>query len=199
MKVHRVRCPNCKSLNTIKNDRKKLIDYSLERKSVKTIQRYKCKECGKSFTKRKRAWERYTIDFKKELVRMHLEERQSYRLISKRMKEKYSIRISKNTVCKIVNEIAKYSKGDIKIKEEYNPEWKGYLVVDDKYFSVGGEKKPILIATDISGDIVHLEIFQQMEQHKIDQFFNFIDKHIKYPIRAITTDLDEMLEKSIVR
>lgn len=132
-----------------------------------------------------------------ELTRMHLEERMSYRVISKRIKEKYSIRISKNTICKMVNQIAKCSKGDIKIKQEYNPRWQGYLTVDDKYFSVNGEKKLILIATDSSGDIVHLEIFNEVEQGKIDQFFYFIDKHLKYPVIAITTDLDEMLEKSI--
>lgn len=71
----------------------------------------------------------------------------------------------------MVNQIAKCSKGDIKIKQEYNPRWQGYLTVDDKYFSVNGEKKLILIATDSSGDIVHLEIFNEVEQRKIDKFF----------------------------
>lgn len=197
MKVRRVRCPSCKSLNTIKNGKRRINDYSLERKSRKTIQRYKCKDCQRSFTTRKKPRQRYSKDFMVELTRMHLEERMSYRVISKRIKEKYSIRISKNTICKMVNQIAKCSKGDIKIKQEYNPRWQGYLTVDDKYFSVNGEKKLILIATDSSGDIVHLEIFNEVEQGKIDQFFYFIDKHLKYPVIAITTDLDEMLEKSI--
>jgi len=128
---------------------------------------------------------------------MHVEERMSYRVISKRIKEKYSIRISKNTICNMVNEIAGYSKGDIKIKQEYSPQWKGYLTVDDKYFSVNGDKKLILTATDITGDLIHLEMFNHVEQHGIDDFFLFIEKHLEYPIRAITTDLDEMLEKSI--
>lgn len=44
MKVRRVRCPNCKSLNTNKNGKRKINDYSLECKSTKTIQRYKCKD-----------------------------------------------------------------------------------------------------------------------------------------------------------
>lgn len=197
MKVRRVRCPNCKSLKTVKNGHRKLIDYSLERKSSKTIQRYKCKDCKRSFTMRNKSRQRYSREFKLEITRMHVEERMSYRLISKRLKEKYSIRISKNTICKMVNQIACYSKGDIKIKQEYSPRWQGYLTVDDKYFSVGGNKKLILAATDSSGDIIHLEIFNQVEQHRIDQFFEFIERHLKYPVTAITTDLDEMLEKSI--
>jgi len=157
MKERRVRCPNCKSLKTVKNGRRKLIDYSLERKSSKTIQRYKCKDCNKSFTIRNQSRQRYSRNFKVEITRMHVEERMSYRVISKRIKEKYSIKISKNTICKMVNEIACYSKGDIKIKQEYSPNWEGYLTVDDKYFSVGGNKKLILTATDSSGDIIHLE------------------------------------------
>ncbi|MFZ2322850.1 MAG: hypothetical protein WAV89_04035 [Ignavibacteriaceae bacterium] len=197
MKVRRVRCPKCKSLQTVKNGNRRLLDYSLERKSSKTIQRYKCKACKKSFTTRNKASQRYSKEFKLEITRMHVEERMSYRVISKRMKEKYSIKISKNTICQMVNQIAQYSKGDIKIKQEYNPNWQGYLAVDDKYFSVCGEKKLILTATDSSGDLIHLEIFNQVEQHRVDQFFDFIDKRLKYPVRAITTDLDEMLEKSI--
>lgn len=197
MKVRRVRCPECKSLETIKNGHRKLIDYSLQRKSSKSIQRYKCKDCKKSFTIRNKLRQRYSRDFKLEITRMHVEERMSYRVISKRIKEKYSIRISKNTICQMVNEIASYSKGDIKIKQEYSPEWQGYLTVDDKYFSVDGNKKLILTATDSRGDLIHLEIFNQVEQHCVDEFFSFIERHLKYPITAITTDLDEMLEKSI--
>jgi transposase-like protein len=186
-----VRCPVCKSLNTVKNGHRKLIDYSLERKSSKTIQRYKCKDCKRSFTLRNKSRQRYSRDFKIEITRMHVEERMSYRVISKRIREKYSIRISKNTICKMVNQTACYSKGDIEIKEEYRPGWQGYLTVDDKYFSVCGEKKLILTATDSSGDLIHLEIFNQVEQHRIDQFFDFIERHLKYPVRAITTDLDD--------
>lgn len=197
MKVRRVRCPNCKSLETVKNGQRKLIDYSLERKSSKLIQRYKCKECKRSFTIRNKSRQRYSREFKLEITRMHVEERMSYRVISKRLKEKYSIRISKNTICRMVNEIACYSKGDIRIKQDYSPQWQGYLTVDDKYFSVGGNKKLILTATDSSGDLIHLEIFDQVEQGSIDEFFGFIERHLKYPVVAITTDLDEMLEKSI--
>lgn len=190
-----MRCPNCRSLKTVKNGARQKVDYSLERKSKKSIQRYQCKECQKRFVKKK-SKERYTLKFKIELVRMHLEERMSYRVISKRIKEQYSLNLSKNTICRLVNEIARLSKGDIKIKEEYHPCWEGYLTVDDKYFSVGGKKKLILTASDSSGDFIHTEIFKEVEQHGIDEFMRFIKEHLRYPIKGITTDLDEMLEKS---
>jgi len=103
--------------------------------------------------------------------------------------------MSKNTICRIVNEVARLSKGDIKIKEEYLPKWEGYLTVDDKYFGVRGKKKLILTATDSSGDFIHTEI--EVEQRGFDEFMRFIKEHLRYPIKGITTDLDEMLEKSI--
>jgi transposase-like protein len=117
--------------------------------------------------------------------------------MSKRIKEQYFIRLSKNTICRIVNEIAKKSKGDIKIREEYQPKWEGYLTVDDKYFGVRGKKKLILTATDSSGDFIHTEMFKEVEQQGFDEFMRFIKEHLRYPIKGITTDLDEMLEKSI--
>jgi len=196
VKVRRMRCPKCGSLETIKNGKRLLIDYSLERKSKKKTQRYRCKSCKSRFVKRS-SKERFTMNFKIELTRMHVEERMSYRVMSKRIREQYFIRLSKNTICRMVNEIAKMSKGDIKIREEYRPNWEGYLTVDDKYFSVGGKKKLILTATDSSGDFIHTEIFQEVEQHGFDEFMRFIKEHLRYPVKGITTDLDEMLEKSI--
>lgn len=196
MQVRRMKCPESGSLNTIKNGKRKLLYFSLERKSKKEIQRYKCKQCQKRFVKNK-SKERYTLKFKLELVRMHLEERMSYRVISKRIKEKYAIRLSKNTICKLVNQIAVLSKGDIRIKEEYSPKWEGYLTIDDKYISVGGVKKLMLTAIDSSGDFIHSEMFKQVEQSCFDEFIKFIKDRLKYQTKGITTDLDEMLEKSI--
>lgn len=197
MKVRRMKCCYCSSLNTIKNGKRRLISYSLSRKSSKEIQRFKCKDCNRTFITRKRLKQRYSKVFKLELTRMHVEERMSYRVITKRIKERYAIRISKNTICRMVNEVAGYSKGDIKINEEYKPRWFGYLTVDDKYFGVKADKKMILTATDSSGDLVHMEIFKYIEQQRIDEFIRFIKEHLKYPFKAITTDLDEMLEKAI--
>jgi transposase-like protein len=130
---------------------------------------------------------------------MHTEERMSYRVISKRVREEYLIRISKNTVCRIVNEIAGQSKGDIAIKQEYQPQWSGYINVDDKYIRLGGKKNMMLVATDQTGDVVHTELLEVEEQQRIDEFFRFIKEHLHYRFKGVTTDLDEMLEKSIVK
>lgn len=193
----RMRCPNCNSLNTVKNGNRKLTPISFDRKTTREVQRYKCKECQKTFTNRRQKKKRYTQGFKIEITRMHVEERMSFRVISKRIKERFGIKMSKTAACRIVNEIANRSKGDIKIKQEYSPRWNGYLTVDDKFFSVKGDKKLILSATDKTGDVLHIEIFRDKEQSQIDEFFRFIKHRLNYPFKGITTDLDDMLEKSI--
>jgi len=193
----RMRCPYCKSLSTVKNGNRKLTPISFDRKTSREVQRYKCKLCQRTFTIRKEKKRRYTESFKIEIARMHVEERMSFRVISKRVRERLGIKLSKTTACRIVNEIAMRSKGDINIKQEYCPKWNGYLTVDDKYFSIRGDKKMILTATDKTGDLLHTEVFIEREQDRIDEFFRFIKERLNYPFKGITTDLDEMLEKSI--
>lgn len=193
----RMRCPKCNSLKTVKNGKRINIDNSLQRKSVRKKQKYKCKTCNSNFILKKGIKERYSKSFKLRITKMHTEERMSYRVIRKRLKEDYAIGISKNTICNMVNEIAQVSKGDISIKREYNPKWSGYINIDDKYIRLGGEKILMLIATDKTGDIVHSELLEVQEQQRFDEFFKFIRDRLDYRFKGITTDLDEMLEKSI--
>lgn len=85
MKVRRrMRCPRCESLETVKNGRRINLDFSFQRKSTRTVQRYQCKECRQSFTIKGNEKSRYTKKFKLKLTKMHTEERMSYRVISKR-------------------------------------------------------------------------------------------------------------------
>jgi transposase-like protein len=51
------------------------------------VQRYICLECGESFTLRRRKRERYTRGFEEEVVRRYIEERESYRVLAKRIYE----------------------------------------------------------------------------------------------------------------
>jgi len=81
----RMRCPNCGSLKTVKNGKRKRIENSFERRSVRKVQRYKCKDCKKSFKSNKAMRERYSKAFKLRLTKMHVEERISYSFIHKRI------------------------------------------------------------------------------------------------------------------
>ena len=197
-KVRKMRCPNCASFETVKNGRRAITLINLENKSKGYVNRYNCKSCGKSFSQRRDKKKRYGMAFKKELARMHLEERMSYRLISKRLREKAGIRINKNSICRMVNEIASKSKSSLQIKTEYKPKWDGYLIVDDKYVHVKKKRVLSLVAKDKSGDIVHYEMIEEDNQSGYDNFFLFIKDRLEYPFKSVTTDLDEMLEKAIM-
>lgn len=192
-----MRCKSCKSLNTIKNGSRRILPVSNDRHTTREVQRYYCKECGKTFSIRKDRKKKYTTNFKIELVRMHMEERSSYRVISKRIKEKLGKKISPWYICKMVNEITEKTKGSIAIKEEYKPEWEGYLTVDDKYINIKGKKQLSLVAVDSSGDPLHAELIKEPSQSSYDEFMLFIKERLNYPVKAVTTDLDEMLTKSI--
>jgi transposase-like protein/DNA-directed RNA polymerase subunit RPC12/RpoP len=196
-KRRRMRCPKCGSLRTKQNGKRRISPVSFDLRTKREVQKYKCLECGKTFSNRQDTGKKYTFHFKLEVTRMHVEERMSYRIISKRIKEKYGKKVSATYLCKMVNEVAERSKGSIQILKEYRPKWKGYLTVDDKYINEKGEKRLSLLAIDSSGDYVHMEMCEGNGQEEYDRFFYFLKERLGYRVKGITTDLDERLEKAI--
>jgi len=113
-KKRSMRCPlsqrlmnlrlNCNSLSTKKNGKRKLTSIGFDRKSKKHTQRYRCKECQKTFSKRRDKHKHYSWGFREQIVRMHVEERMSFRVISKRLRESFAVKIWAGYYCKIFNE-----------------------------------------------------------------------------------------------
>jgi transposase-like protein len=170
---------------------------SMDRHSNRGVQKYLCKGCNGVFSLRVDKGKKYGFDFKTELARMHVEERMSYRVMSKRLKEKLGLTITPRYLCKMVNEVAQMSKSSIEISLEYKPKWDGYIAVDDKYVRVHGERYLSLVAVDTTGDPVHIELLQERSQEAYDNFFKYLVDHIGYRVRAITTDLDPMLDSAV--
>jgi transposase-like protein len=129
-------CIHCESTDTVKSGKRILTPLSLDRKVKRKVQRYLCNTCKRTFSKRKERRKKFSMGFKVELTRNHVEERMSYRVISKRIKEKTGKQIWHSQICKMVNEVAKKSKGSLEIKNEYSPVWEGHLVVDDKVINI---------------------------------------------------------------
>lgn len=144
-------------MSTKRNGKRILHFVGCDRKTKRTTQRYICNECKGSFSIRKDKHKHYSSEFKEEIVRIHIEEGMSFRVMSKRLKEKYGIKISAGYLCRLFNNTIKNVKASKQMKEEYNPQWDGYLIIDDKIINVKGEKQVSLIAKDKSGDIVHQE------------------------------------------
>ena len=195
----RMRCPGCKSLSTVRNGNRTLTRVSLDRHVARRVQCYRCQDCGAYFSCRKEKHKKYSFGFKAELARMHVEERMSYRVMSKRIQEKSGKQIGPSVLCGMVNEVARQSKSSWHIQHEYRPEWSGYLVVDDKYLNKRRKALMSLVALDSTGDAIHSEVLQEPTQENVDNFFFYIRDRLKYPIKGITTDLDDRLKRAIER
>jgi transposase-like protein len=193
----RMRCPKCGSLKTILYGKRPIRPGSMNGHSIREVQKYRCNDCSGVFSLRVDKGQKYGFDFKSELVRMHVEERMSYRVMSKRLREKYALKISPIYLCRMVNEVAQMSKSSIEITREFKPVWDGYIAVDDKYIRVRGERYLCLVAVDTTGDPVHIELIEEPNQGAYDNFFRYLVDHLGYPVRAITTDLDPMLDNAV--
>ena len=170
---------------------------SMDGHSNREVQKYHCKKCNGVFSLRVDKGKKYGFDFKTELVKMHVEERMSYRVMSKRLKEKFGLSITPWYLCKMVNEVAQMSKSSIEITRQFNPVWDGYIAVDDKYVKVRSKRYLCLVAVDTTGDPVHLELIEEPNQEAYDNFFRYLVDHLGYRVRAITTDLDPMLDNAV--
>jgi transposase-like protein len=192
-----MRCPRCRSLETIQYGKRLIRPGSMNGHSNREVQKYLCKGCSAVFSLRVDKGKKYGFDFKTELVRMHVEERMSYRVMSKRLKEKFGLSIMPRYLCKMVNEVAQMSKSSIEITREFNPVWDGYIAVDDKFVRVRCKRYLCLVAVDTTGDPVHIELVEEPNQEAYDNFFRYLVDRIGYKVRAITTDLDPMLDNAV--
>lgn len=185
-----MRCVYCESLKTVKNGSRVVTVMSFGRRTNQRVNRYRCEECGRYFSLRREKGQRYSVGFKLELARMHVEERMSYRVMAKRIGERFGKKVSPRVLCSMVNEVAAHAKGSLAMREEYHPQWSGYLLVDDKYLSMRGRKLMSLMAADSLGDPLHSEILAAPEQGEITDFFRFIVERLEYPLLGLTTDFD---------
>ena len=195
----RMRCPKCRSLSTVRNGSRSLRTVNMDRHVQRSVQCYRCRECGEYFSCRKEKHKKYSFGFKTELARMHVEERMSYRVMSKRIREKTGKQIGASVLCGMVNEVARQSKSSWHIQHEYRPEWTGYLVVDDKYLNKRRKALMSLVAIDSTGDAIHSEVLEEPTQESVENFFLYIRDRLEYPIKGITTDMDDRLRRAIER
>jgi hypothetical protein len=192
-----IRCVYCESLRTVKNGCRVITVMSFGQRTKHRVSRYRCEECERYFSLRRERGQRYSLGFKLELARMHVEERMSYRVMAKRIEERFGKQVSPRVLCGMVNEVAAHAKGSLAMREEYHPQWAGYLLVDDKYLSMRGRKLMSLVAADSTGDALHSEILAAPEQGEFTDFFRFIVERLEYPLLGLTTDFDERFGRSL--
>jgi len=161
------------------------------------VQRYICLECGESFTLRRRKRERYTRGFEEEVVRRYIEERESYRVLAKRIYEQTGKKVSTGWLNEIVLSVASRCKSGLEMSRDVKPRWKGFLCVDEKMFSVRGEQQWFYVAVDTSGDIVHCKAVEELSTTEATKFLREIVEECQYNCRGVVTDLDQSLRRGV--
>jgi hypothetical protein len=192
-----IRCIYCQSLNTVKNGSRTITAMGFGRGTTARVSRYRCAACGRFFSLRREKGQRYTVGFKLEVARMHVEERMSYRVMAKRIDERFGKRVSPHALCEMVNEVAAHAKGSLAMQQEFHPQWSGYLLLDDKYVSIRGTRVMSLVAADKTGDALHSDILVRPEQGEFTNFVRFIVERLEYPLKALTTDFDERFGRAL--
>lgn len=194
-----MRCKKCGSLETVKNGTRVITQVSVDRKATRRVQRYQCHACGTYFIVRREARRRYSWNLKMHLTRMHVEERMSYRVMSKRLFEHIGKRISPRRLCQMVNEVASRAKDSKALQQEYQPQWSGYLQVDDKNLNVHGIRQKSLVAVDRTGDSVHYALLLEPTQDRHSAFLEKVVNELQYTVHGITTDFDPLLLGAVQR
>jgi len=192
-----VRCIYCQSLNTVKNGSRTITAMGFGRKTTARVSRFRCLACGGYFSLRREKGQRYTVGFKLELARMHVEERMSYRVMAKRIDEPFGKRVSPHALCDMVNEVAAHAKGSLAMQREFRPQWSGYLLLDDKNVSIRGKWVMSLVAVDKTGDALHSEMLERPEQEGFTDFVRFVVERLEYPLKGTTTDFDERFARAL--
>lgn len=192
-----MRCPGCGSLQTIKHGMRLLLYVSVGGSGKRKVQRYHCRRCKRTFSVRREHKKKYSFRFKMHIAKRHVEERQSYRVIAKRIEEETGKRIAPTVLCRWVNEVARHSKDSITIEREYKPQWEGFLTVDDKYIAVKGKKVFSVVAVDRSGDTVLWMPFREKTLSNYRQCLRLIITELQYPLLGVTTDLDPLLVQAV--
>lgn len=152
------------------------------------IQRFSCKECGKSFTLRRQRKRHYSWHLALELTRRHVEERASYRVLAKRCRESYGIRIGRSTIQRLVMEVAMKCKTPAEMSRELGLDWRGQLIADDKHVSIRGKDVTWYVAVDRGGDIPHVEVMPEPTVAGMVKFFEILRDDLHYPMKGLTTD-----------
>lgn len=161
------------------------------------IQRFKCCRCGKSFVLRKKRRRRYSEAFALEVVRRHVEGRESYRVIAREVFERTRRSVSPTSLQKMVESAGERSKSVLEMSKELKPSWDGFLLLDEKMCSVCGKQQWLYLAVDGTGDIVHCRGVGELTATNAMSFLEDLVHELEYPCRGVVTDMDAALCRAV--
>lgn len=160
------------------------------------VQRYVCTECRKSFSLRRWKRRRYSERFAWEVVRRHVEGRESYRVIAKQVYERTGKKISPTSLQRMVERIGRRCKSAWEMSQELRPRWNGFLLFDEKMCSVRGQQLWFYVAVDRTGDILHCRAVKELTVTEASEFLREV-KDLGVKCRGVVTDLDTSLSLAV--
>lgn len=128
------------------------------------------------------------------MIKRHIEDRTSYRIIAKRLRETTHSRISTFTVHNAVKEASLNSKPLIKLIKELKPELSGFLHLDGKGIKLKGKHKwerTLFIAQDKLGLPIHQKLIEGENKLEIMNFLKEIKETLNYPFKGVISDMRE--------
>lgn len=176
-------------------------EVALRRTRRRHTQRYRCDQCGRTFSERPGRGQRYASDLLAESVKRHLEDRSSFRVIAKRLSELTHRAIGRMTVHRALSRACRNCKTPVDVAHELKPHWSGYLHLDGKGIKLKGLPAyawTAFLAQDSSGDVVHLALWEGGESREaIRDFLLVVRDQLHYPIRGVISDLREEIAGAI--
>ena len=146
---------------------------------------------------RERPRVRYSSQFAREIVRQHVEGRESYRVIAKRIYERSGRKISPTSLQKMVADLGERCKTPLEMSLELRPQWNGFLLLDEKMCSVRGKQQWFYVAVDTSGDVVHCRPVAELTVTEACAFLTEIMTTFDVRWKGIVTDLDTVLSRAV--
>ena len=129
-----------------------------------------------------------------EVIKRHIEDRSSYRVIAKRLRETTKSFISKSTIHNYLKEVSLRSRSLKDMVKDLNPHLTGFLHLDGKGIKLKGRRKwelTLFIAQDSVGLPVHQNLIEGENKLAIMNFLEVLKEEIKYPFRGIISDMSE--------
>jgi transposase-like protein len=180
--MRKKRCPYCDGLNT------KHFGFRTKRRKTAQgfkpliYQRWYCNNCQRAFKPSKD--EKINFGLKVKACELYYDAESSYRAVGRQLN------IKPERVFKIVNDLGAHCKSTIDVARELQPQWSGYLLIDEKSIWIKAVEWYVLIAVDLTTqDIIHWDLVPSEDEVNVAWFMIVIKYLIKYPMKGLISDL----------
>ena len=175
---HRIRCPNCQSLNT-KRQGKRQLDGGRKR------QRWHCHNCKSSFTP-------YKEQLNLNTCRLYFEKGCGYRETGR------TFQIAPITAWNKTIPFGFNCKSPLEVSLELKPKWSGFLLLDGDAINVLGKEESLLLGVDVyAQDIpVGLLVRQELKIHWV-LILNVLKIQLGYPFKGVVSDGDPRIKGAV--